>query len=168
MKYLARTLIWIVSSLTAATLIAQTDPTAAPAGSKVLLKLAGVGVQIYSCKSQAAGPAWSFVAPQAKLLDDATEAGTHSAGPTWTLKDGSTVKGVLVATRPSPDADAIPWLLLKAAPTSGSGALSQVEYIRRSDTSGGKAPVTGCDAAHLGATNQVPYKAIYTFYVAAP
>src|SRR5580704_11996566 len=124
----------MLSSLTI-TVAAQTDPSAAPAGTKALLTLTGVGVQIYTCKNQAAGPAWSFVAPQAKLADDATEVGTHSAGPTWTLKDGSSVKGEVIATKPSPDADAIPWLLLKAAGTGGSGRLSEVKYVRRSDTS---------------------------------
>ena len=169
MKLLAGVL--IVSSLSGAAVraqaVAQTDSTAAPAGVKVSLRLSGVGVQIYTCKNGAAGPAWSFVAPRAKLMDGATEAGTHSAGPTWALKDGSWVKGEVIATEPSSDADAIPWLLLKPAGTGGSGGLSGVKYIRRSDTSGGKAPVAGCDASHLSATNEVPYKAIYTFYVAA-
>jgi hypothetical protein len=149
----------------AATVAAQTDPTAEPAGVKVLLRLSGVGVQIYACKNGAAGPGWSFVAPQAKLLDGATEAGTHSAGPTWTLKDGSSVKGEVIGTS-SPNAGAISWLLLKAAGTGGSGQLSEVKFIRRSDTEGGKAPATGCDANHLDSTVEVPYKAIYTFYVA--
>jgi hypothetical protein len=161
------TCILILSSLAAAPVAAQTDPTAPPAGAKVLLKLTGAGVQIYACMNLAAGPAWSLVAPQAKLLDDMTEAGTHTAGPTWTLKDGSSVKGQVIATKPSPDPDAIPWLLLKPAGTSASGTLSKVTYIRRSDTSGGKAPATGCDAIHLGASEHVPYMAIYTFYVAA-
>ncbi len=160
--------IMVLSSLATVPVAAQTDPTVPPAGAKVLLKLMGVGVQIYTCKDQAAGgPAWTFVTPEAKLLDNVTEAGTHSAGPTWTLKDGSLVKGQVIATKPSPDAEAIPWLLLKAADTSGSGALAQVRYIRRSDTSGGKARATGCDATHLGSTDQVPYRATYTFYVAA-
>jgi hypothetical protein len=143
---------------------AQTDPTAPPAGTTALLELTGVGVQIYVCKDQPGGPAWAFVAPEANLMDHATEAGTHSAGPTWTLKDGSQVKGQVVATRPAPDADAIPWLLLKAVETSGLGKFAGVRYIRRSDTSGGKARAGGCDASHLGSTDRVPYKATYTFY----
>jgi hypothetical protein len=167
MNRLTGFLILIMSSLIAAPLEAQADPTAAPAGAKVLLELKGVGVQIYACKDQAGGPAWSFVAPQAKLLDGTAETGTHSAGPTWTLKDGSWVKGQVIANKPSPEAGAVPWLLLKAGATSGSGALAEVKYIRRSDTSGGNASTTGCDAAHLGATDQVPYTATYTFYVAA-
>jgi hypothetical protein len=165
MNFLIGILILMMSSLIATPLEAQTDPTAEPAGAKVLLQLKGTGVQIYTCKDQAGGPAWSFVAPQAKLLDGSTEAGTHSAGPTWTLKDGSWVKGQVIGNKPSPNA--IPWLLLKAVAASGSGSLAQVKYIRRSETSGGNASTTGCDAAHLGATAQVPYTATYTFYVAA-
>jgi hypothetical protein len=144
---------------------AQTDPTAPPAGMKAVLTLAGVGVQIYACKDSQNGPAWTFVAPQAKLIDDSgAEAGSHGAGPTWMLKDGSSVKGQVVASKPSPDA--IPWLLLKAAETHGPGALAEVKYIRRSETTGGKARTTGCDAAHLGAMDRVDYKATYTFYAA--
>ncbi len=154
-------------SLLAASAFPQADPTAAPTGAKALLTLTGSGVQIYTCTSQAAGPAWTFVAPQAKLLDHTTEAGTHSAGPTWTLKDGSSVKGQVVGTKPSPTADAIPWLLLKAVETKGPGVLTPVEYIRRSDTTGGKARAAGCDAAHLGATDQILHTATYTFYVTA-
>ena len=151
-------------SLLLATAQAQTDPTAAPAGTKELMTLTGVGVQIYACKDQAAGPAWTFVEPQAKLFDQSKETGTHSAGPTWTLKDGSWVKGQLLATKPSSDPNAIPWLLLKAADSHGPGALAKVAYVRRSDTVGGKAPVSGCDATHLGATHEEPYQAVYTFY----
>jgi hypothetical protein len=164
MKLLAGFL--VLSSLAAPPLGAQTDPTAPPAGAKPIRTLMGVGVQTYSCEDEAGGPTWSFVAPAATLFDNATEAGTHSAGPTWTLKDGSQVKGLVIATKPSSDANAIPWLLLKAVETSGSGALAQVNYIRRSDTSGGKARATGCDATHLGLTDRVPYKATYTFYIA--
>lgn len=159
--------ILMLSSFAAAPIAAQTDSTAPPAGAKTLLKLMGVGVQIYICKDQPGGPAWTFVAPDAKLFDNATEAGTHGAGPTWTLKDGSWVKGQMIATRPSPDTDAIPWLLLKTASTSASGVLANVTYIRRSDTSEGRAKTTGCDATHMGATDRVPYKATYTFYAAA-
>jgi hypothetical protein len=152
-----------------ATAAVQPAPTAAPAGTKALMTLTGKGIQMYACKAQPTGPAWTFVAPQAKLLDDhGAEVGTHSAGPTWTLKDGSSVKGQLITSTPSPDPNAIPWLLLKSVPASGTGSLSAVQYIRRSNTVGGKAPATGCDATHPEAASaQVQYKAVYTFYTAA-
>jgi hypothetical protein len=156
----------MLSLLVSAPLAAQTDPTSPPTEAKAFLTLKGVGVQIYTCKDQSAGPAWAFVAPEAKLFNHAAEAGTHSAGPTWTLKDGSQVKGQVIATKLSPDVDAVPWLLLRASDASGSGTFGQVRYIRRSDTFGGKAPTTGCDATHLGATDRVAYTATYTFYAA--
>jgi hypothetical protein len=143
------------------------DPTFAPAGSKTLLTLTGIGVQIYTCKNQTTEPAWSFVGPQAKLFDHETDVGSHGVGPTWTLKDGSWVKGQLIATKQSPDANAIPWLLLKASEANGPGALAEVKYIRRSDTVGGKARTTGCDVKHFGVVDEIPYKAVYTFYDAA-
>ena len=148
----------------AASACAQEYPTAPPGGMKAILTLRGVGVQIYNCTRQAAGPTWTFVAPDAKLLDHEAEVGNHSAGPTWTLKDGSSVKGQVVVTQPSPDENAIPWLLLKAVATGGSGVLTKVEYIRRTDTTGGRTHAVGCDAEHLGTTDHVPYTAVYTFY----
>lgn len=160
--------ILMLGVLVAVPAAAQTDPTTAPAGTKALLELMGVGVQVYACRDQAGGPVWTFVAPEAKLFDHATETGTHSAGPTWTLKDGSQIKGQVIATKPSPDSDAIPWLLLKAVESSGSGTFAMVTYIRRSDTSGGKARSMGCDASYLGSTDRVPYKATYTFYTGVP
>ena len=158
--------ILFIALIAATTASAQQDPTAAPAGAKPILTLLGEGVQIYACKDTPTGPAWTFTAPQATLLNHTTKAGTHFAGPTWTLTDGSSVKGKLLATSPSPDPNAIPWLLLQAAETKGPGTLSTVAYIRRSETQGGKARTTGCDAAHLGTADQVPYKATYTFYTA--
>jgi hypothetical protein len=44
--------------------------------------------------------------------------------------------------------------------------MTKVEFIRRSDTHGGTAPSTGCDAEHLNAIVRVPYTATYTFYSA--
>jgi hypothetical protein len=141
---------------------AQTDSTTPPPSTKPLLTLRGEGVQIYTCKQTPTGPAWVFTAPQAKLFEGLAERGTHAAGPNWTLTDGSSIRGKLLATSPSPDPNAIPWLLLQAA--DARGTLAAVTHIRRSETHGGKAPNTGCDTIHLGTTGQVPYTAIYTFY----
>ena len=72
-----------------------------------------------------------------------------------------------MASYPSPDPTAIPWLLLKAATHAGTGAFADVTFIQRLDTVGGVAPSTGCDAAHLGTEVLVPYRSSYFFYVAA-
>jgi hypothetical protein len=147
--------------------VAQTAPADAPAGAKALLTLTGVGFQVYACKASPAGPAWTLVAPQAKLVDEhGAEVGFHGKGPAWTLNHGGSVKGELVATQPSHDPKAIPWLLLKAV--EAKGTLGGVQFIRRSETKGGKARATGCDKGHLDATDLVGYKATYTFYTIVP
>jgi Protein of unknown function (DUF3455) len=142
----------------------STDP---PPSQHPILTATGKGVQIYACQQLATGPQWVFQAPEATLTDaSGTDVGTHGAGPTWKSKDGSSVKGELVQKAASPESTAIPWLLLKAASVSGAGVMTRVEFIRRSETHGGLAPTTGCDAQHLNTTSRVPYTAIYTFYSA--
>jgi hypothetical protein len=137
-----------------------------PAGEKRLLQLKGEGVQIYSCASEnGAAPAWKFVGPEAKLItEEGSRAGEHYTGPTWKLLDGSEVRGSLVSSKPAAESGAIPWLLLKGAVVSGGGKLRTVEYITRTDTKGGMAPSSGCDAAHQGTQSRVLYTATYTFY----
>lgn len=148
-----------------------TDPsiTIPPPTQRPILTVTGKGVQIYACQQTDSGPQWIFKAPEATLADESGRTvGTHGGGPTWTSQDGSTVKGDLLQRSPSPEPQAIPWLLLKAAGTTGSGIMTRVEFIRRSDTHGGIAPATGCDAQHLTTTARVPYTATYTFYSAKP
>ena len=52
--------------------------------------------------------------------------GTHFAGPTWRLNDGSEVKGKMIASRPASDGSSVPSLLLQAVPGSGTGKLANV------------------------------------------
>lgn len=66
----------------------------------------------------------------------------------------------------SPDADAIPWLLLETKSTEGSGVFSQVTFIQRVNTTGGKAPDSGCDMAAVTMESAIPYAADYYFYKA--
>jgi hypothetical protein len=95
---------------------------------------------------------------------------THFAGPTWQAKDGSTVVGARV-DGVTVSASAIPWLLLRATPTTtgsdGGDRLMATTYIQRVNTTGGLAPTSGCDAANLGDARNVPYTADYYFYRAA-
>jgi hypothetical protein len=138
----------------------------APAADQTIKsKLNGVGVQIYMCNGLAAGPAWTFVAPQANLLrDDGRMLGTHFIGPTWQGNDESSVSGAKAAGA-SVDATALPWLLLNVTGHgTDDGYFSDVTAIQRLATVGGNAPATGCDAEHLGAIVQVPYSAEYVFY----
>ncbi|WP_353073330.1 DUF3455 domain-containing protein [Tunturiibacter gelidiferens] len=148
-----------------------TDPsiTIPPPTQRPILTVTGKGAQIYACQQTDSGPQWIFKAPEATLTDESgLVVGTHGAGPIWISKDGSSTKGELLQKSPSPEPGAIPWLLLKAASPTGSGVMTRVEFIRRSDTHGGIAPTTGCDAQHRTATTRVPYTATYTFYSAKP
>jgi len=137
-----------------------------PAGAQAVLQATGSGVQIYTCAATRAGGKWVFKAPEAKLLDTSGKTiGSHFAGPTWKLNDGSRVEGELVASKPSPDASSVPWLLLRAKAGSATGSLASVAFIRRTDTFGGVAPSVGCELTQdYGKTSQVPYTAPYTFY----
>lgn len=157
--------VWLGFGLLAAGAQAQKDPTMPPAGVKPVLTLNATGFQIYTCSLVKAQFVWNLMMPQAKLFDQGVEAGVHSAGPTWTLKNGSSVKGQMIATKASRDARSVPWLLLKAV--DGKGTLAGVRYIRRSETSGGQPHATGCSEKRVGAVSPVPYKATYTFYGAA-
>ena len=165
-SHLILTLAATLSFTTTATAQNPTDP---PASQHVILTATGKGIQIYTCQQSATGPQWIFQAPEATLTDASGKPiATHGAGPIWISHDGSTVKGEVLQKLASPEPNAIPWLLLKASATSGSGIMSKVEFIRRSDTHGGNAPATGCDAQHLNTTARIPYTATYTFYSPTP
>jgi hypothetical protein len=141
-----------------------------PADQSVFLQVRATGVQIYECTSKPETPAsfsWTFQAPEAALADRwGRGIGRHYAGPTWELRDGSSVVGEITARDPGPDPAAIPWLLLRAKSTSGSGALSRTQSILRIRTSGGIAPTTPCTEAQAHALARVPYTAAYYFYSA--
>jgi hypothetical protein len=126
----------------------------------------GKGVQIYTCKAAAAGTfAWTLKAPEASLSDaKGNVIGKHFAGPSWQASDGSTVVGEALNASPSPDAGAIPWLVVRAKSHAGDGAMSKVAYVVRTRTEGGAAPATGCDAGHADAEVRVPYSAVYIFF----
>jgi hypothetical protein len=139
-----------------------------PTTSTLILKARGRGVQIYECAATAEDPAalaWKLRAPEADLFDErGHKVAHHFAGPTWQATDGSSVVGNVVAKADAPDPQAIPWLMLSATERKGPGKLASVTHIQRLDTSGGKAPTFGCDAAHLKAEVRVPYEATYHFY----
>jgi uncharacterized protein DUF3455 len=137
----------------------------APANEQLLLQVHAKGDQIYTCKGDAASFSWTLKAPDAQLFDkDGKPFGKHFTGPSWEASDGSRVTGKAVANTPSPDADSIPWLLVNVVSHDGSGVLSRATTIQRLNTKGGKAPASGCDAAHAGQEVRVPYSADYFFY----
>jgi hypothetical protein len=138
----------------------------APADATLVAVLPARGVQIYTCTAATAGaaPAWTLKAPHAVLGKGSEVAAIHFAGPSWQATDGSLVTGLKVAAAASPDATAIPWLLLKAVSNAGQGIFRDVTFIQRLNTDDGIAPATGCDDAHLDAQVLSPYRADYFFY----
>lgn len=151
-------------------LSANADQTAVepPERAALLLEVVAAGVQIYTCEAKGSGFEWSFKAPEANLFDkQGRQIGTHFAGPTWKMVDGSEVVGEVVAKADAPETDAVQWLLLRAKSHEGSGSLSQAAFVRRTDTKGGVAPKTGCDASHLSQQARMRYSASYQFFGAA-
>jgi hypothetical protein len=164
-----RNLLFLAVSFTVAFPGIAQSPTDPPAGQHEILKVLGQGVQIYACQQSGDTVQWVFQVPEATLYDSGSaKVGNHGAGPVWTYKDGSSVKGEVVQKSASSEPGAIPWLLLKSTGPEGNGILSKVEFIRRSQTHGGVASTTGCDAQHLNATSRIPYTATYTFYSSNP
>ncbi|MBZ5536865.1 MAG: DUF3455 domain-containing protein [Acidobacteriia bacterium] len=142
-----------------------------PAGQVVFLEAFATGVQIYECASKSDQPSsyeWAFRAPEAALADRSGRSiGKHYAGPTWESTDGSAVVGEVKARDPGPTPSAIPWLLLSAKSTTGTGVLSKTTSVQRVQTVGGVAPTEPCAAANAEQVARVPYTATYYFYRAA-
>ncbi len=147
-------------------------PLRAPAGQTAFVEALATGVQIYECapkSGESSAFVWTFRAPEATLSDRSGRAlGKHYAGPTWESIDGSKVVGQVKASDPGPDPAAIPWLLLTAKSTSGTGTFAQAASIQRVKTVGGIAPTERCDATNAAQIARVPYTATYYFYRVGP
>jgi Protein of unknown function (DUF3455) len=143
----------------------------APAGERLDFVLNAHGVQIYACKPRATDPyayQWTFVAPEATLLESDKIVGYHSAGPVWeSVSDHSSVKGT-VRERQDGGAGNIPWLLLAGAASEGTGRFAGVTSVQRVATRGGVEPGTPCDASKSGQEARVKYTADYYFYKQNP
>jgi hypothetical protein len=156
---------------TAAETRASTAPVDMPAAlalapdEVVVLKLSAKGTQNYECRSKQDAPEqyeWVFLAPEADLFDGSgKKVGKHYAGPTWeSTTDGSKVVGAVKARADSPEAQAIPWLLLAVKEAPGKGTFARITSVQRAETHGGKPPAGGCQR---GDTRKVPYSAVYYF-----
>jgi hypothetical protein len=145
------------------------DAIAVPAGLEVVLYAHATGSQIYTCQAAADGKfAWTLKAPEAELHDRKDKViGNHSAGPTWSLKDGSAVTGKAVAHVDSLGGESIPWLLVNVVGHAGKGLLNSVTTIQRVRTHGGMPPEDACDAAHVNSDSKSSYQADYYFYAPA-
>jgi hypothetical protein len=147
-------------------------PSNDPNGNTRVATFYANGVQIYKAKliagSTPAQYEWVFVAPRADLFNVVNaKVGTHSAGPTWQLL-GSTTDSIYgqaftpAKAAPSSDSRSIDWLqLMPKTGKAPTGLFTNVSYIQRIATNGGKAPL----AAPVGATDsvEVPYTAVYRF-----
>jgi hypothetical protein len=142
----------------------------APAGEEVILVAHATGTQIYVCQAGTDKKlAWVFKAPEAELTDaKENNIGHHSAGPTWKHRDGSEVKGKVIAKADAPNPGAIPWLLLGATSHTGEGVFSRVTSIQRIHTEGGLSPgANTCDGSAAGKEVGMVYAADYYFYAPA-
>jgi hypothetical protein len=158
-----------VTLIAAVAMAAHADEAAVapPAGATLVLEAAADGVQIYACEAKDNGFAWVFKVPEANLFDQSgRQIGTHFAGPTWKLEDGSAIVGDVAARADAPEAGAIPWLLLRIKSHDGTGLLTAVAFVRRANTKGGAAPAAGCDASHAGQSARMRYSAQYQFFSA--
>jgi uncharacterized protein DUF3455 len=136
------------------------DSLDVPAGSHLAAQLYAEGVQIYRWD----GTKWVFVAPSARLFptpEASGEVGTHYAGPTWESVSGSKVVGSVIR-RCTPDASAIPWLLLSGVSSGGPGIFQGITLVQRLNTTGGIAPSQ--PGSVMGELANVPYTAEYQFY----
>jgi hypothetical protein len=147
-------------------LLQAADPTLPPPTAHLKVTAIGLGVQVYRCSPQEGSYQWALEMPVATLFDPTTHQalGTHSVGPTWTWKDGSSITGNVLQKQASPDPANVPWLLLATHPEGITvGMLTDVTLVRRSDTQAG-VPTMVCDAEHQNNEVRVPYQATYTFY----
>jgi hypothetical protein len=159
----------VISMLAAcAALPPPVPPALDPGGDqRALMQISATGAQVYECRAGGANgaSAWSFIAPEAQLLDaQGRVVGEHGAGPIWIAADGSRVLDSVQARVDSPDSGAIPWLLLRTRSTGGPGAFAQVTSIQRLNTQGGVPPTSGCSPGKVGAQARVPYRADYRLF----
>jgi hypothetical protein len=143
-------------------------PLNVPAGQSLIKQLRGAGVQIYECHAAKSDPAqfeWVFKGPEANLLTKGGRVvGKHYAGPTWEANDGSRVVAEVIGNSPSPKPNSIPWLLLRARATAGTGLFTQVQFVQRINTVGGSVPPGGCRREQAGQQLRASYTADYLFY----
>lgn len=149
--------------------VAVADQLVPEAHESPFVTLAARGVQVYECRFKKDDPQaaeWAFVAPDAQLYDAQGKlVGKHYAGPHWESLDGSKVVGSVKAKADSPQAGAIPWLLLATTSDGPSGMFAKVTSVQRVSTMGGVAPSGGCSVSAVGKTARVAYSAEYVMFV---
>ena len=150
-------------------------PSNPPNGNARVATYYATGVQKYKAQAvPGSSPViyqWVFVAPKADLYDGTNrKVGTHGAGPSWQVAGtiagqpsdsifGQQFTPAKTATGGEGNVD---WLqLMPKAGTTPTGIFSDVIYIQRIATKGGKAPANAPASADV--TIDVPYTAVYRF-----
>ncbi len=146
-------------------LLRSTPPRALrspPTGVEVF-RLEGRGSQVFRCESQPAGPRWTYRLPEAELRDAQGQLlMRHGVNLSFEHVDGSRLVGDIVDHVPSPNGDALPWLLLKTR-VFGEGALEGITYVQRINTVGGMPPAS-CSSEQLNQVLRVPFSAEFVFF----
>jgi len=132
-----RTLLFFVAafSMLTGSAYAQIPANLFPAPGTVLIgQFSATGVQIYRCSLVGSAFQWTFVAPEASLVDAqnrlfARHYGSPE-GPVWEAGDGSRVVGRVLQSAPSPLPGVIPWLLLGSNATP-NGVLAGTRFVQR-------------------------------------
>ncbi len=153
----------VALQLPAGTAVADVPGTLQPPeGQQLVLQTSASGVQIYECRTDAAGTStWAFKEPAAQLRRDII----HYRGPNWqSTHDGSRVMGRVVASVPNKDpAKNIPDLLLEAVDNSGDGVLGSIDFVQRLRSMGGVGPTGSCNPSADDEV-AVPYSSVYRFW----
>ena len=181
MKYRHQKVRWVFAALLLLSMgrgygqeTAVPGPVQVPAGSKLLLRVKGRGVQVYTCQASPTDTTqyvWVLLEAKAMLYAGAEyrektvrhyfNAKHH---PVWETEDGSSVEGTKLEQADAPDPGAIPWLLLKASSSSGTGPIVSTAFIQRLNTRGGKPPGGHPGSDQKGEKIEVAYSAEYLFY----
>ena len=146
-------------------------PANLPKGNTRIATYYAEGVQKYVSRlvpgSIPATYEWVFVAPEADLFDASNnKVGTHGAGPHWRLSGGIDSIYAQSFNPPkyafSPDPNSIDWLqLMPKTGKAPTGIFSNVNFVQRIATSGGKKP-SGIPTSE-GQVVNVKYSAVYRF-----
>jgi hypothetical protein len=151
----------LASALLATSALAQFPAEVDAPDDAVVLKLHGVGAQLYECKAGPDGKrVWTFREPVASLILDGHTMGQHFRGPTFEHIDGSAIVIKPVASAPSPDGKSIPWLKADVVDRRGAGTLSAATTVQRINTRGG---VMEGPCEEAGEVQAAPYAADYVF-----
>jgi hypothetical protein len=119
-------------------------------------------IQTYTCDANGAWPTASTpTASLTRIVGFGPGTISHFGGPRWSAPDGSTVLGT-VRTRVPVEGE-LPWLLIDFTHEVTGGYFDPVTSVSRVLTDGGTAPAGACTP---GAKTDVPYDAVYVFWVA--